>query len=98
MYQSIGSDEFYQKSKVENLMIVDVRESDEFLNGHIPTAKTIPLSELHQQMNQLNKDETYYIICQSGARSAKACDLLSSEGYQVINVLGGMSSWKGEQE
>lgn len=98
MHRSISADEFYQKSKVENIRIIDVRETDEFLRGHIPTAKTLPLSELKQHINQLDKNEEYYINCQSGVRSVNACDFLDSEGYQVINVLGGMSSWKGKQE
>ena len=96
MFSSIGVDEFYQKSKTESLTIVDVREADEFERGHIPSAKALPLSGLEQHIDQLNKDEKYYVICQSGGRSAMACDFLSSEGYKVVNVMGGMSAWKGE--
>lgn len=98
MFSSIGADEFYQKSKAEKVKIVDVRETDEFERGHIPTAKSIPLSGLDQQLNQLNENEEYYIICQSGGRSAMACDFLANQGYQVVNVMGGMSVWKGELE
>lgn len=96
MFSSIGADEFYQKSKNEELTIVDVREADEFERGHIPSAKTLPLSGLGLHIDQLTKDEKYYIICQSGGRSAMACEFLSSEGYEVVNVMAGMSAWKGE--
>ncbi|MBP2099907.1 rhodanese-like domain-containing protein [Enterococcus rivorum] len=98
MFSSIGADEFYQKSKEEKLTIIDVREDDEFKRGHIPTAKTIPLSSLEPYVSKLDKNEEYYIICQSGGRSAMACDFLSSQGYHVVNVMGGMSVWKGELE
>lgn len=96
MFNSIGADEFYQKSKTESLTIVDVRETDEFERGHIPSSKTLPLSELEQHIDQINKDGKYYVICQSGGRSAMACDFLSSKGYEVVNVMGGMSAWKGD--
>ncbi len=96
MFSSIGADEFYQKSKADSVTIIDVREADEFERGHIPSAKTLPLSGLQQHIDLLSKNEKYYIICQSGGRSAMACDFLSSEGYEVVNVMGGMSAWKGE--
>ncbi|MCQ9209117.1 rhodanese-like domain-containing protein [Granulicatella seriolae] len=96
MFSSIGVDEFYQKFKKESLTIIDVRETDEFEREHIPSARTLPLSELEQRIDQLNKDEKYYVICQSGGRSAMACNLLSTKGYDTVNVMGGMSAWKGE--
>lgn len=96
MFSSIAADEFYQKSKMEKVAIVDVRETDEFERGHIPTAKTIPLSQLEQQVDKLDKNKEYYIICQSGGRSARGCDFLSNQRYHVVNVMGGMSVWKGE--
>lgn len=96
MYSSIGSDEFYQKEKSKKLAIVDVREVDEFENGHISQAQNSPLSVLDQGLDALDKNQQYYIICQSGGRSAMACEFLSSKGYDVVNVMGGMSAWKGE--
>ena len=57
MFSSIGVDEFYQKFKKESLTIIDVRETDEFEREHIPSARTLPLSELEQRIDQLNKDE-----------------------------------------
>ncbi|MGX7418594.1 rhodanese-like domain-containing protein [Carnobacterium gallinarum] len=95
MYNSIFIDEFYQKEKNEDLIILDVREVDEFQSGHIPSAQNMPLSLLGSTFTQLKKDTLYYIICHSGGRSANACNFLSQKGFNVINVMGGMSSWKG---
>ena len=98
VYQSIANDEFYQKQKKKSLSILDVREREEFASGHIPNAHNLPLSQLSLCSDKLNKNTSYYVICQSGRRSAQACTFLSSHGYQVTNVMGGMSTWKGQIE
>lgn len=96
MFNSISNDEFYQKEKKEQLQILDVREAFEYANGHIPEAENLPLSELADRFSELDKSQAYYVICHSGARSANASEFLSGQGYQVTNVMGGMSAWKGE--
>lgn len=95
MINEISAEDFYRLTQTQELAIIDVREMDEFANGHIQTAKLLPLSTLMQQYTQLNKAQKYYIICRSGNRSGMACQFLSAQGYDVINVLGGMNAWKG---
>jgi rhodanese-related sulfurtransferase len=95
MYNSIGINEFEQLTKRKQLSILDVREVDEFQRGHIPTAENLPLSQLGSGELSLKKEETYYVICQAGARSKRACQLLG-ETYHVTNVMGGMSAWRGD--
>lgn len=58
----------------------------------------MPLSELAQSYTQLDKEQPYFVICHSGARSANASEFLGSQGYNVTNVMGGMSAWRGEIE
>ncbi|UUX34487.1 rhodanese-like domain-containing protein [Fundicoccus culcitae] len=94
--QTISADEFYQKSKKDQLNIIDVREADEFASGHIPNAINMPLSSLARHINDLDTNVHYYFICASGSRSNMAATALSKNGFNITNVLGGMSAWKGE--
>ncbi|MEI6404748.1 MAG: rhodanese-like domain-containing protein [Actinomycetes bacterium] len=70
-------------------LIVDVREPDEFRSGHVEGAVLMPLSTVPVRMTELDHDQTYFVICEAGGRSAKACEFLEKQGYDVINVAGG---------
>ena len=84
--------------KAKTLNLIDVREADEFASGHLPGAINLPLSDFLERYGELDKEKSYHIICQSGARSAQACAFLEEEGYDVINVAGGTSAWLGDLE
>ncbi|HFI0463623.1 TPA: rhodanese-like domain-containing protein [Streptococcus suis] len=79
--------------KDKNIQVIDVRESGEYASGHVPGAINMPLSLLPYTFQDLKKDQPYYIICQSGARSMRACQFLDQQGYQVTNVIGGTQAW-----
>ncbi|MBO0440710.1 rhodanese-like domain-containing protein [Candidatus Enterococcus ikei] len=96
MYKSIMIDEFEQLEKRNELAIIDVREDEEYLSGHIKGAKSLPLSTLDKTAGSLDKEQPYYIICHSGGRSQMASEYFASLGYDVTNVMGGMSAWRGE--
>lgn len=98
MFKSIGMPEFYQTTKRETLTIVDVREVFEYDMRHIPGSINIPLSQLEDAPKSLKKEIPYFLMCQSGSRSAMAGESLGRQGYDVTNVLGGMRSWPGELE
>ena len=88
-----------QKSESESI-ILDVRTSEEFLEGHIPNAKLLDIRNPQEFMNKLNDLEvsnSYYIYCRSGTRSAQACQLFKQKGIiNCYNLLGGIIEWKGE--
>jgi rhodanese-related sulfurtransferase len=79
----------------ENFLLLDVRTPAEFLqDGRVAQSTLIPLQELEQRLNELPTDKPIVCICRSGNRSAAACDLLRSRGYEAINVAGGIRAWK----
>ncbi|QLL98299.1 rhodanese-like domain-containing protein [Streptococcus oralis] len=92
--KEIAFDEFYQLYQNEQLSLVDVREVDEFESLHLEGARNLPLSQLADTYEQLDKDQLYYVICKSGMRSARACQFLAEQGYDVINVQGGMMAFE----
>ncbi|GGD24714.1 rhodanese-like domain-containing protein [Pontibacillus salipaludis] len=79
----------------EAINIVDVREPEEVEEGKIPGAKHIPLGSLDERKDELDKDTEYVMVCRSGGRSGKATAFLEENGYNVINMDGGMLAWEG---
>ncbi len=78
--------------------LIDIREKYEYKSGSIRGAKNIPMKELMDNPEKyLDKNRTYYIMCQSGARSARTTAYLAKAGYHVINVAGGMSGYRGNK-
>ena len=96
MTKTIAMSAFYPLSQKEQLRINDVLKPNEFSTGHDPTAENFPLSQLGEHSQRLDQTKEYYVICQSGARSARACAFLAAQGYDVTNVEGGTSAWPGE--
>ena len=78
------------------LNLIDVREVDEVEAGHIPGIMHIPLGLLEFRVHELNKNESYVMVCRSGGRSGRATQFLESQGFDVSNMVGGMLVWEGE--
>jgi len=80
-------------------VIIDVRTTEEFSSGHLPTAKNIPLDELENRLEGLtpHKTQEIFLVCATGRRSKRATDLLRSKGFtQAINVEGGTRGWQAK--
>ena len=92
--KEITFNDFYQLYQKESLSVIDVREVEEFETLHLEGAQTLPLSQLADTYAQLEKDLLYYVSCKSGMRSARACHFLAEQGYDVINVQGGMTAFE----
>ena len=80
----------------QNVTIVDVRERFEHQLHPFPGANNIPLAEIPDKIKEWRKDQTIYLLCQSGLRSKQAQLFLQSQGFSnVINVTGGLSGKTG---
>ncbi|CAG9613189.1 Sulfurtransferase [Bacillus rhizoplanae] len=82
----------------EVVNIIDVREVEEVAEGKIPEALHIRLGLLEFRMHELDKNKEYVIVCRSGGRSSRAVQFLEGQGFQVINMNGGMLAWEGKTE
>ncbi|MDY0406108.1 rhodanese-like domain-containing protein [Virgibacillus sp. 179-BFC.A HS] len=97
--KEITTTELAEKRKADkSIHIVDVREDEEVAQGKIPGAYHIPLGELADRQDELDKSTPYFIICRSGGRSTMACQFLNEQGFDVTNVSGGMLAWEDEVE
>ncbi len=71
-------------------VVIDVRESDEYHEGHVPGALSIPLGSVPDSVEAFRKTVPVYVICASGGRSMRACEFLHNSGVtNVVNVAGG---------
>lgn len=84
----------------ENAVILDVRTEDECNQGIIENAINIDIhkgAEFIAAIEALDKTKNYYVYCRSGARSAKACEIMNELGIEnAYNLLGGILEWNGD--
>ena len=92
--KEIPFNEFLQKYQAGEIQVVDVREQEEYDALHLDGVTLLPLSELVDRYTELDKAQAYHVICKSGRRSARACQFLEEEGYDVTNVQGGMDAFE----
>jgi hydroxyacylglutathione hydrolase len=82
------------EAESDALVVVDVRESSEWREGHIPGAIHMPFHELRGRASELPGNKTLATICGSGNRSSIAASILQARGLRAINVAGGLDAWR----
>lgn len=78
-------------------LLLDVRETDEYAQAHAPGSTLIPLGQLQQRLQEIDrhKNTPVVLICRSGRRSEQAQKILEKAGFSAtVNVEGGMNSWQ----
>ena len=89
-----------QLQEDENAIILDVRTEDEWNDGIIENAINIDIHQGQLFINEieaLDKNKNYYVYCRSGARSAKACEIMNELGIEnAFNLTGGILAWNGD--
>ncbi len=76
-------------------LLIDVRERNEFLGGHLANAELMPLRHVIEDAEKLPRDRPILLICRSGRRSTRAMHWLIGLGFDdVVNLKGGLLSWK----
>ena len=99
MYQQITQEEAKKiMDSGEEHIVLDVREQDEFDEGHIPNAILIPYTEIDAKAEGIltDKDAQILVYCRSGRRSKIAAESLVNLGYTNVKEFGGIIDWKYE--
>ncbi|MDM7322032.1 MAG: rhodanese-like domain-containing protein [Gammaproteobacteria bacterium] len=95
-YAEISPTEAARMMSHEEPLLLDVREINEYREGHLRDAKHIPLGQLGSKIDQLTswKDKPVIIYCRTGNRSGVACNLLAKHGFtKLYNLAGGIMAW-----
>jgi len=78
----------------DDATVVDVREPEEWAAGHAPGAVHLPLGDLPARIDELPETPaSLAVVCRSGGRSGRAVEWLVQQGFDVVNVDGGMQAW-----
>ncbi len=83
----------FAERHAEGSPVIDVREPDEYAEGHVPGAVLIPLGEVADRSGEVPTGATVYVICAKGGRSMRAAEHLATDGRDVVNVAGGTTGW-----
>ncbi|MBQ4062096.1 MAG: rhodanese-like domain-containing protein [Christensenellaceae bacterium] len=87
----------YQKN--DDAVLLDVRTPQEYMEGHIPGSKNVPLQTIDKVTSVAeNKDTALYVYCHSGARSRQAANYLQHMGYTNVTDIGGIAAYSGKVE
>ncbi|MFD2618327.1 rhodanese-like domain-containing protein [Terrilactibacillus laevilacticus] len=93
--KTLNEDSF--RSGYRKAQLIDVREPNEFDNGHILGARNIPLTQLKMRKTEIRKDKPVYLYCANGFRSARAAAVLRKMGVKELYQLkGGFKKWTGK--
>jgi rhodanese-related sulfurtransferase len=77
----------------DGVSLIDVREPDEYAQVHVPGAVLIPLADVPERIDDIPDDQTVYVICAVGNRSARAVEYYLRQGIDAVNVAGGTKAW-----
>jgi rhodanese-related sulfurtransferase len=78
-----------------SVVLLDVREDDEWQRGHAPGAQHIPMGQVPSRIGEISADAKLFVVCQAGGRSQRVAQYLARNGYTPVNVSGGMLAWAG---
>ncbi len=74
--------------------LIDVREPGEYVDGHVPGARLVPMGQLPSRLGELDRSARLYVVCASGGRSSAMVDGLTAAGYDAVSVAGGTTGWQ----
>jgi rhodanese-related sulfurtransferase len=88
------STQAFASARADGAVTIDVREPGEYLAGHVPGARLMPMGEVTARVAELPRTTPVYVICANGNRSLTIADLLIRQGCDARSVRGGTSAWE----
>ena len=94
--KTISKDELWSRVQSNDVVVIDVRPVEEFINGHIPGAISIPLAELKDRLNEIPNDQEIVAYCRGPycVLSPEAIKILKNEGYEALRLEESLPEWK----
>jgi rhodanese-related sulfurtransferase len=88
-------DSLLKAARKGEVVVLDVRPTEEYLNAHLPFARSIPLEELHQRLGELPHDRAIVAYCRGPycLMAADAVELLRREGFSAVHLREGVAEW-----
>lgn len=83
-YIDLSLDDYLTQFKGMDYYLIDVREEDEYADGHLPGTVNLPLSEFEARYREIGTDKPIVLVCARGGRSAQAAEYLAYQGYQNL--------------
>lgn len=82
-----------RRAQGDSLILLDVREDWEMSVASVPGVVHIPMAQVQARLSELDQNTDIVVLCRSGRRSYEVAKLLQSNGYQAINLAGGILAW-----
>ena len=95
-YKILSPVDYRRAIKSPDVYLVDVRTPEEYGSGHIEGASNLDVTQPDfsaESLKDLPKDKTIAVYCKSGKRAGMAAEILSKEGFNVIDLEGGIEAW-----
>lgn len=84
----------WSDTRIASFDLLDVRDEDEFAEGHVPGARNLPLNSLRAALGSLQKERPLAVYCAVGGRAHNAVRLLRQHGFNAVNISGGYTTWR----
>jgi rhodanese-related sulfurtransferase len=85
-----------RRSRGESLTLLDVREEWELGVARVPDVVHIPMGEVADRLGELDRSREVVVLCRSGRRSLQVANFLQQNGFQAVNLAGGILAWSRE--
>jgi rhodanese-related sulfurtransferase len=85
-----------RRARGESLTLLDVREEWELGVASVPDVVHIPMGEVADRLGELDRNREVVVLCRSGRRSLQVANFLQQNGFQAVNLAGGILAWSRE--